>query len=116
VRVASVGALVGIGVMALFTDEWAQTALLWYDAGYGDFSTDNEILFQTRLTVMALGLVGTFSVLALVPRRALGWFTTMGTATMVVYLFHGFVIKTAKALGWTDFTDANVGLGLTITM
>ena len=116
VRIAAVPALLGIGAMALITDEWAQTALLWYDAGYGEFATDTEILFQTRLTVMFLGLIGAFSVLALVPRRSLGWFTTMGTATMVVYLFHGFVIKTAKALGWTDFTDEHVGLGLALTM
>ena len=103
VRVAAVPALVGMAVAALFTDEWAQTAFLWYDAGYEDVGIDPVIAFQTRLTVMVLGLVGAFSVLALVPRRSLGWFTVMGGATMVVYLFHGFVIKTVKALGWPDF-------------
>ena len=54
--------------------------------------------------------------MSLVPRRNLGWFTTMGTATMVVYLFHGFVIKTFMALGWPDFTAAYPTLGLVLTV
>ncbi|MBC2932748.1 acyltransferase family protein [Nocardioides sp. zg-1228] len=116
VRVAAVPMLVGIGVMALYTDSWAETALLWYDTGYAEIPIDNEIVFQTRLTVMVVGLVGAFSAMALVPRRNLGWLTTMGTATMVVYLFHGFVIKTVKALGWPEVTDSYPVTGLVVTV
>ena len=94
----------------------AETALLWYDTGYSDLPIDNEIAFQTRLTVMMVGLMGAFAAMSLVPRRDLGWFTTMGTATMVVYLFHGFVIKTFKALGWPDFTASYPITGLVLTM
>lgn len=116
VRIAGLLALIGIGVMAGFVDVWADTAILWYDAGYDEVPIDNVVAFQTRLTVMALGLIGTFSVLALVSRRNLGWFTAMGTATMVIYLFHGFAVKTAKALGWPDFTSAYPVLGLVLTL
>ncbi len=116
VRVAAVPMLVGIAVMALYTDAWAETALLWWDAGYDDIPIDNEILFQTRLTVMVMGVVGAFSVMSFIPRRSLGWFTTMGTATIVVYLFHGFAIKTAKELGWPDFTAAHEVWGLLLTV
>jgi fucose 4-O-acetylase-like acetyltransferase len=116
VRLAAVPALVGIGVMALYTDEWAETALLWYDTGYNSLPIDNEIIWQTRLTVMMVGLLGAFAAMSLVPRRPLGWFTTMGTATMVVYLFHGFVIKTAKLAGWPDFTAAYPVAGLVVTV
>ena len=116
VKVAAVPMLVGIGVMALYTDTWAESALLWYDTGYSEIPIDNEIVFQTRLTVMAVGLLGAFSAMSLVPRRNLGWFTTMGSATMVIYLFHGFVIKTFLALGWPDFTAAYPALGLVITV
>jgi fucose 4-O-acetylase-like acetyltransferase len=115
VRIAAVPALVAISVAALYTDAWAETAFLWYDAGYEDVGVDPVIAFQTRLTVMTLGLVGAFSVLALVPRRSLGWFTTMGGATMVVYLFHGFVIKTAKALGWPDWAQEHTTSGFALT-
>ncbi|WP_322921076.1 acyltransferase family protein [Nocardioides renjunii] len=116
VRLAAVPTLVGIGIMAVYTDTWAETALLWYDTGYSDLPIDNEIAFQTRLTVMMVGLAGAFAAMALVPRRDLGWFTTMGTATMVIYLFHGFVIKTFLALGWPDFTAAQPILGLVLTI
>lgn len=116
VRLAAVPLLVGIGIMALYTDTWAETALLWYDAGYSEIPIDDEIVFQTRLTVMMVGLVGAFAAMSLVPRRSLGRFTTMGTATMVIYLFHGFVIKTVKALGWPEFTAAHEVLGLVLTI
>ena len=62
----------------------------------------------TRLTsvllVLAIGLIGAFSVMALIPRRN-GWFTAMGAATMNVYLLHGFVIKTVKAQGFTEWSE-----------
>lgn len=115
VRVAAVPTLVGIAVLALFTDSWANTAFLWYDAGYSSVGIDPVIAFQTRLTIMALGLVGAFSVLALVPRRSLGWFTTMGTATLVVYLFHGFIVQTAKALEWADWASHHHAAGFVLT-
>jgi uncharacterized membrane protein YraQ (UPF0718 family) len=35
---------------------------------------------------------------------------------MVIYLFHGFVIKTFMALGWPDFTAAQPVLGLVLTI
>ena len=116
VRVAAVPMLIGIGVMAVYTDTWAETALLWYDTGYSEIPIDEEIVFQTRLTVMMVGLVGAFAAMSLVPRRSLGWFTRMGTATMVVYLFHGFVIKTVQALGWPEFTTTHPLLGLVLTI
>jgi fucose 4-O-acetylase-like acetyltransferase len=65
---------------------------------------------------MMVGLLGAFAAMSLVPRRSLGWFTTMGTATMVVYLFHGFVIKTVKVLGWPDLTASYPTLGLVLTV
>ena len=115
VRLAAVPALLIMGAMAVYTDEWARTAIFWYDAGYEDVGIDPVIGFQTRLTVMVLGVLGTFSVLALVPRRSLGWFTAMGAATMVVYLFHGFFIKSGKLFGWPEWAAEHVVTGFVIT-
>jgi fucose 4-O-acetylase-like acetyltransferase len=116
VRLAAVGSLAGIAWLTRHTDEWTRTAYFWYDVGYDEFRVDNELAFQARLLVMVLGLLGTISVIALVPRRSLGWFTSMGTASMVVYLFHGFVIKTAKRYGWPEFTAEHVTLGFWLTI
>jgi fucose 4-O-acetylase-like acetyltransferase len=104
VRVAAGLTLFGIWAISPFTDEWTRTAMLWYDAGYSALDIDPTVGFQERLAVMALGLAGAFAVLALVPRRDLGWFTAMGSATMVVYLFHGFVVKTVLWAGYPEWS------------
>lgn len=114
VKVAGVGALVLIAVLAWHTDEWARTAFLWYDAGYDDLDFATATGAQTRLSVMGVGLFGAFAVLSLVPRRG-GWFTAMGGATMIVYLLHGFVIKTVKWLGFPDWAEGQPFLGLLLT-
>lgn len=116
VRIAAVASLATLVWLTRSTDEWARTSWFWYDRGYGEFVTDSTILLQGRFLVLALGLIGTMAILALVPRRSLGWFTAMGTATMVVYLAHGFVIKTAKWLGWPEFTASHETLGLWLTL
>lgn len=103
VKVAAVGALVLIAVLSRDLDDWARTAFLWYDAGYEDLDVQLASAAQTRLAVMAVGLIGAFSVMALIPRRG-GWFTTMGAATMNVYLLHGFVIKTVRAQGFGEWS------------
>jgi fucose 4-O-acetylase-like acetyltransferase len=66
---------------------------------------------RIRLAVMAIGLLGTVSALALVPRGR-SWFSTLGSATLVVYLFHGFVVRYADAAGWLDWSAAQPDLAL----
>jgi fucose 4-O-acetylase-like acetyltransferase len=105
VRVTGVAVLVGLLVLARHTDEFARRAFLYYDAGYDDLGVAEPYAIQVRLTVMALGLVGAFAVMSLVPRGA-GWFTRMGAATMIVYLLHGFAVKGAGAAGLGTFSEA----------
>ncbi|UUZ60644.1 acyltransferase family protein [Nocardioides sp. B-3] len=114
VKVAAVGVLVLIAVLSRDLDDWARTAFLWYDAGYEDLDVRASTAAQTRLSVMAVGLIGAFSVMSLIPRRA-GWFTAMGAATMNVYLLHGFVIKTAKAQGFTEWSGDHPYAALLVT-
>ncbi|QIK74424.1 acyltransferase family protein [Nocardioides piscis] len=114
VKVSAVGALLLIGLVSSQTDEWARTAFLWYDAGYEDLDLQVATAVQTRLSIIAVGLIGAFSVMALVPRRA-GWFTAMGAATMNVYLLHGFVIKTVRANGFAEWSVDHPTLALVLT-
>ena len=46
------------------------------------------------------------AVLAWVPRRR-GWFSAMGTGSLVVYLFHGFFVKSAAYAGFPAWADAH---------
>ena len=114
VKVVAVGALVLIAVLSRDTDEWARTAFLWYDASYEELHVQVATAAQTRLSVMAVALIGAFSVMALVPRRG-GWFTAMGAATMNVYLLHGFVIKTVKAQGFTQWSEEHPYAAMLVT-
>ncbi|HXH79194.1 acyltransferase family protein [Nocardioides sp.] len=114
VKVASLGTLVLIAVLSRDLDDWARTAFLLYDAGYEGIASDVAYAAQTRLSVMAIGLVGAFAVMALIPRRG-GWFTAMGAATMNVYLLHGFVIKTAQLRGFPEWSAERPYVALLVT-
>ena len=114
VRLAAVGTLVLIAALSRDLDDWARTAFLLYDDGYEGIASDAAYAAQTRLSVMAIGLVGAFAVMALVPRRG-SWFTAMGAATMNVYLLHGFVIKTAELRGFPEWSSQHPYLALLLT-
>ena len=68
----------------------------------------------TRGVLLVIGVLGAWSFLALVPRVS-GWFTRMGAATLVVYLFHGFVIKGAEYAGYMGWADDHAAVSLVVT-
>jgi fucose 4-O-acetylase-like acetyltransferase len=55
--------------------------------------------FGVRAVVLICGLVMTAAFLALVPARRT-WFTELGSASMYVYLLHGFVVLGVTYAGW----------------
>lgn len=97
----AIAALVWIFTISANINEWARPAFLYYDAGYSALGYADGDAMLIRATVLAIGLLGTASILALIPRRA-SVLSTMGSATLVVYLFHGFVVRYADARGWLD--------------
>ncbi|QIX28047.1 hypothetical protein ncot_16700 [Nocardioides sp. JQ2195] len=101
VKPFAVAALVWIFQLSASLDSWGRSAFLWYDQGYGALGYTTGDAMAVRAAVMAVGLLGTASVLALVPRRA-SVFSTMGSATLVVYLFHGFFVRYADHAGWLE--------------
>ena len=110
-RPLAVAVLLAIFVWAGHTDEWARAAFLYYDSGYAGLGYGAVDGMRIRLAVMAIGLLGTVSALALVPRGR-SWFSTLGSATLVVYLFHGFAVRYAAAAGWLDWSAAQPDLAL----
>lgn len=96
------------------TDDWAVTRYLLWDRPYADFVrygfSDGDSV-RIRLTVMAIAFAACAAVLAAVPRGR-HWFSTWGTASLVVYLFHGFFVRSADAFEWFEFGRDNPELGL----
>ncbi len=106
VQVAAAGVLVGIFVLTTWTDRLAGTEWLYYRSTYQDLGTSDTRSMLTRAGVLAVGTLGAWAFLALVP-RVNGWFTRMGAWTLVVYLFHGFFVKSASYAGFDDWADAH---------
>jgi fucose 4-O-acetylase-like acetyltransferase len=91
-------------------DRWAETSYLYYRP-YEILDAPVAPFVVTRLLVILAGLVGAFAFLALTTGRD-GWFARMGSATMIVYLFHGFAVKTADYAGFREWAAAHPVQGL----
>ncbi|RLV50608.1 hypothetical protein D9V37_01160 [Nocardioides mangrovicus] len=87
------------------------TEYLYYRSTYAEIGDPVVAGLLIRLGVIALGLVGAFAFLSLVPASRT-WMTRLGAASLVVYLFHGFVIKAWTYLGVPDWADAHPGVSL----
>jgi fucose 4-O-acetylase-like acetyltransferase len=114
-QVAAVCVLLALWVVTTWTDVWASTEWLYYRSRYDEMGYGDDVrALLTRALVLALGTLGAWAFLALVPRLH-GWFTRMGAWTLVVYLFHGFVVKAASYAdygGWAA-SHAVISFGVT---
>ena len=66
------------------------------------------------MSLLITGLVGAFAFFAVVPRTKT-WFTALGGATLVVYLFHGFVVLGAEFAGFPDWATDHMPLAWVLT-
>lgn len=112
-RVLALAAFFLIALVSTQTDRFASTEWLYYRTAYGDMGVTDDQGVLTRLAVLAIGMVGALACLALLPRRD-GWFARMGSASLVVYLVHGFFVKAAAYAGFGAWADANPTLGLVV--
>ncbi|WP_341928182.1 acyltransferase family protein [Nocardioides psychrotolerans] len=114
VQVVAAVFFVALVSLTWLVERYAATEWLYYRARYDELDVSDLQAFLIRAVLLVVGTVGAFAFLALVPRLG-GWFTRMGAATLVVYLFHGFAVKGADYAGFDDWGADHVALGLTIT-
>jgi fucose 4-O-acetylase-like acetyltransferase len=95
------------------TDSWARSAFLYYDSPYSALGFPAGDAMRIRLTVMGIGLLGTASVLALIPAR-LSWFSRLGSQTLIVYLCHGFFVRYAEYADWLGWAPEHDVLALVV--
>lgn len=96
--VLGLAAFAAIGALAMALDQWTERAHLYYRP-FALLEGSEAGLLVTRLLLIAVGVAGAAAWLTLVPRVG-GWFTRMGSATMIVYLFHGFAVKAMEYAGF----------------
>jgi len=113
-QAAAVAVFAAIAVLSGFTDRWASTEWLYYRALYDDLGVSDTRAIITRSVLLVIGTAGAWAFLALTPRVG-GWFARMGAYTLVVYLFHGFVVKGAQYAGYEGWAGAHPGPSLALT-
>jgi fucose 4-O-acetylase-like acetyltransferase len=114
VRVGAAVTLATAFALAWFMEGRMQTEWLYWRSSYDELgvSFTDGVLVRAGLLVVATAVALSF--LALVPRRA-GWFSRLGAATLVVYLFHGFFVKSAQYAGAGDWAVNHPWPGLLVT-
>jgi fucose 4-O-acetylase-like acetyltransferase len=89
----SVAFLAAAVVAGHFSKEW-----LYWRTGYPDLGVPAWLGASVRLGLLVVGGTLALSVLSLIPRSH-RWFTGLGSASLVVYLCHGFFVKGAVYAG-----------------
>lgn len=110
-RMLAAVTLAGIAVFSLATDRVPGTEWLYYRTAYDAMGAADDQGMLTRLALLLVGAAGALACLALLPRRD-GWFARMGSASLVVYLFHGFFVKTAAYAGFGGWGTDHPALAL----
>jgi fucose 4-O-acetylase-like acetyltransferase len=98
VRYAAVAVLASALVAAVLVADPLDKEWLYWRSGYTELGVAPAFGMLLRTGQLALTAVLALSALALVPRTQ-RWFTTLGSASLVVYLCHGFVVKAALYAG-----------------
>jgi fucose 4-O-acetylase-like acetyltransferase len=113
-RYVGVGVLLAIFVLARYTDHWIKTEWLYYRRPYDQLGSSNAHAMLTRSVLLVIGLCGALAAFAIIPRRH-SWLTALGSATLVVYLYHGFFVKAAEYAGYSDWAYRHPTASLPIT-
>ena len=97
-RVMAATAMVVAFVVAAFVAEPLSIEWLYWRSSYGAMGVPAWPGMAGRAGLIVVAGVLALSALALVPRSR-RWFTPLGAASLVVYLCHGFAVKTAQYAG-----------------
>lgn len=99
------GVLLAVGfVAAAFIDGTMSTEWLYWRTGYDELGVPALDGMLVRLGLLAVSTLLGVSALALVPARRT-WYTALGSASLIVYLCHGFFLRGADyagLFGWTS--------------
>lgn len=105
--------LLALLVLARLADGWLENEWFYWRSRYDVVETDILRAFVIRMVLLLIGLLGAFAFFAVVPRTK-SWFSALGGATLVVYLYHGFFVLTAEALGFQGWAEAHWPLSLAL--
>ncbi len=111
VRLAAAGLMAGAAASALVVAGPLDKEWLYWRTSYAELGVGVAEGMALRAVALLVAAVLALAALALVPRSR-RWFTPLGSASLVVYLGHGFVVKAADYAGVDDLVARAPGLGL----
>ena len=112
-RTAGAFVLVAGLVAAHLVESRLASEWLYYRTAYATLDTDWLTGMGIRLALIGVAFAMAVSVLAWIPRRG-GWFSALGAGSLVVYLFHGFVVKAAEYAGFEEWSADKALLSFTL--
>jgi fucose 4-O-acetylase-like acetyltransferase len=114
-RLAAIGALaLALVVATAIERDLGSTEWLYWRSSYGELHVSLLTGVVGRLALIAAAGALAVSFMTLVPRRTF-WFTRLGSASLVVYLFHGFVVKAVSYSAFPDWSTHHAVTSLVIT-
>lgn len=113
VRLASAAALLVAFGLAWTIDGAFATEWLYWRSSYAELDTGVVPGMAVRVGLLQAGGLLAVAFIALVPRTT-RWFTRLGAATLVVYVFHGFAVKTAEYSGFGGWADGHPVVSLVL--
>ncbi len=113
-RVAAVAALAGALAAATQIDAHLGSEWLYWRSSYHELGVPLATGVAIRLLLVLASGTLALACLSLVPGRG-GWFSRLGSATLVVYLWHGFVVKSVQYTAFPEWADRHPGLALVAT-
>jgi fucose 4-O-acetylase-like acetyltransferase len=100
-------------VLARFAGAWFETEWLYYRSRYDALDPNDVRAMTIRMSLLLSGLAGAFAFFAVAPRTKT-WFSALGGATLVVYLYHGFFVLGAEFAGFKGWAEEHWPLSLVL--
>lgn len=111
VRIVGGLTLVGAAGVAIFIAPHVKLAPVYYRYSFKGMDMSWWMGLGVRGAVLIAGMIMTFALLAVIPRRET-WFSDLGTRTLYAYLLHGVVVLIAKDQHWLSFPWLHGPLGV----
>lgn len=114
VRLAGLAVLLAGVSLAWLVESHLHTEWLYYRRSYAELGFAPAPGMALRLAVLLAGAVMALSAVAWIPSRTT-WYTRLGAASLVVYLFHGFAVKSAEYAGLEEWAQGRAWESLILT-
>ncbi|SNT59900.1 Fucose 4-O-acetylase [Streptosporangium subroseum] len=111
VRILGGVVLVGAAGVAIFIAPHVKLAPVYYRYSFKGMDMSWWMGLGVRGAMLVAGMIMTFAVLAVIPRRET-WFSDLGTRTLYAYLLHGVIVLIAKDQHWLSFPWLHGPLGV----